>query len=393
MPDFCFDQTADHRKDGSYRWEQPAGRSDVIGMETADLDFECPPCVREALRPIVEENTYNYRRLPEGYFRAVEDWYSRTYGLRIEREWLFSVPGTLAAVRLALGLFMKPNSQIILQCPSFGPIRRMISLSGCRVLRNPMKPVRGHFEIDFEDFEQKVREERPAAFVLVNPQDPTGRVFTKQELARLASICARYSVPIISDEVHSLLTYGSHLHTPILAASAEARAVSIQIVSMSKGFNLMGLPHAIVAVASPKLRERFAQASQAHSFGYAVNACAAAAARSVLEGQADDWQRQLRTYLLGNIDLALQFFERELPAVRTYRPEAGFLLWLDCRGLGIRAEKLGEAFMEQAGIRLCNGLDFGPAGGGFVRMNIAVPRAVLEEALGRIKKAFGRPSA
>ena len=179
---YDFDRTLDHRTDGSLRWKQPAGRADVIGMGTADLDYFCPPAVQEAFRRIVEENTYNYRAKPDSYYQAVLGWYRRMYGLDLAPEMLSAVPGTILAVYLALRVVTCPGASVIAQSPYFGPVKSAAEAAGCTFIPNPMRFDGERFVLDLADFEEKVRTHRPMAFVLVNPHNPTGRVFTRQEL-------------------------------------------------------------------------------------------------------------------------------------------------------------------------------------------------------------------
>lgn len=386
---YDFDTTLNHRENASYRWGMPDMPEDVIGMGTADLDFTCAPCIREALVPIAEENCYNYRQHTENYYDAVTGWYQRNYGLKIEKEWLSNVPSTIGAVRMALGIFAKPGDAVIVQTPVFGPLKWAVEGAGQNLICNPMKPVNGRFEIDFEDFEAKIRQYHPAAYLLVNPHNPTGRVYTKEELERLVDICYTNHVRIISDEVHCLILYGNHKHTPILAVNEKAQKISIQIVSLSKGFNIMSLPHAIITVAEPEMRKAWMDQIQAYSFGYAVNSFAIAAVTSIMKGEADEWMRELTAYLERNLKETLDFIqENQLPLI-PYVPEGSFLLWLDCRNAGIGTKNLDCFFMEKTHIHLDDGEgNFGPEGEGFVRINFAVTNQTLKEALKRIRAAF-----
>ncbi|MBQ3078181.1 MAG: aminotransferase class I/II-fold pyridoxal phosphate-dependent enzyme [Clostridia bacterium] len=386
MTDPRFDLTADHRQNGSMRWQRSDGRADVIGMNTADLDYPCPPSVKEATRAIWEENTFNYRYKPDSYFEAILGWYRRQYGLELERGWLYNVPSTLGAVQLALERLAAPGDAVLVHTPCFGPIQSQLRLGGYRMVESPLRLVDGRYEMDLADFEKTLKSERPKVFLMVNPHNPTGRVFTKEELTALVDLCDRYGAKIVSDEVHSLILHGCR-HTPILAVSERAQAISVQVVSMSKGFNLMGLPHAIVAVADPVLREKMAAAVGAHSFGYASNAYCIAAVTAVLDGRADDWLRDVTAYIGENIKAALAFFKERLPQLVPIAPEGSFLLWLDCRALGLPPAELDRFFLDKAGIDLSNGASFGPEGEGFVRLNLAVTRATLEEALSRIERA------
>ena len=386
---YDFDTTLDHRHNGSFRWDLPDTPDDMIGMGTADLDFTCAPCIREALLPIAQENCYNYRQRPDEYYNAITGFYRRNYGLDVKREWLSSVPSTIGAVRMALGIYAKPGDAIIVQSPVFNPLVWAVEGAGCRLVLNTMKPVNGHFEIDFDDFEKKIREYHPSCFLLVNPHNPTGRVFTRSELERLVDICAENGVTIISDEVHGMITYDDNEFIPILAVNDKAKEIGVQVVSLSKGYNIMSLPHAIITIANPDMQKAWMKQIQAFSFGYATNSFAIAAVIQILEGKADEWMEELNAYLKKNMEEAIDFIrENNLPLI-PYRPEGSFLLWVDCRNAGIGTLNLDRFFLEKAHIHLDDGKDnFGPDGEGYVRINFAVTNSNLKEALCRIRKAF-----
>lgn len=386
---YNFDTTPDHRKNGSYRWGMPDMPDDVIGMGTADLDYECAPCVREALLPIAYENCYNYRQHPDAYYDAVIGWYRRNYHLAVKREWLSNVPSTVGAVRMALGIYAKPGDAVIAQTPLFRPVNWAIEGADCRLIANPMKPAGGRYEIDFDDFEAKIEMYHPAIYLMVNPHNPTGRFFTKEELERLVGICAKNGVKIISDEVHGLVLYEDNRHIPVLAVSEQAQKISVQIVSLSKGYNIMSLPHAIVTIADPEMQRDWMRQITAYSFGYAVNSFSIAAVTSIMKGEADEWMRELRQYLSRNLHEILDFIEENRLPLIPYKPEGSFLLWIDCRKAGIGTKKLDTFFMEKAHIHLDDGGEnFGPEGEGFIRINYAVTNRTLREALGRIKNMF-----
>ena len=386
---YNFDVTLDHRKNASYRWNMPDMPSDVIGMGTADLDFTCAPCIKEALIPIAEENCYNYRQHTEEYYSAVMGWYQRNYDLEVKKEWLSNVPSTIGAVRMALGIFAIPGDCVIAQTPVFGPLKWAIEGADQKLICNPMKIVNGHYEIDFEDFEEKIRQYHPSIYLLVNPHNPTGRVYTKEELGRLVDICYDNHVRIISDEVHCLILYGNRKHIPLLAVNRKAREIGIQIVSLSKGFNIMSLPHAIITVAEPEMRKSWMRQIQAYSFGYAVNSFSIAAVTSIMKGEADEWIKELTEYLKVNLEEVLEFIKQNDLPVIPYIPEGGFLLWLDCRKAGIGIQHLERFFMEKAHVHLDDGeQNFGSEGKGFVRVNFAVTNQTLKEALRRLQIAF-----
>lgn len=386
---YDFDTTPDHRKNASWRWGMEDMPEDVIGMGTADLDFRCAPCIREALLPIAEDNCYNYRQHTKEYYDAVIGWYQRKYGLTIEKEWLTNVPSTIGAVRMALGILTKPGDSVIVQTPVFEPVVRAVEGSDCRLIDNPLKAVDGKFEINFEDFEEKVKIYHPSVYLIVNPHNPTGKVFSKDEMDRLVEICAKNDIKIVSDEVHSLILYEGRKHIPILAVNDKAKEISVQIVSMSKGYNIMSLQHAIITIANPEIRKAWERQIGAHSFGYAVNSFAIAAVTSIMKGEADEWMEELTQYLYNNMQEMLDFIKANQLPVIPYKPEGSFLMWIDCRNAGIGKQHLDKYFMEHAHIHLDDGKEnFGPEGEGFIRVNFAVTNKILKEALERIKKCF-----
>ena len=386
---YNFDTTLDHKKNGSFRWDLPDMPDDMIGMGTADLDFTCAPCVRDALLPIAEENCYNYRQRPDEYYEAYINFYKRNYHLDVQREWLSSVPSTIGAVRMALEIYAKPGDYVIVQTPVFNPIRWAIDGADCQLLSNEMKPVKGHFEIDLDDFEEKVKKYHPAAFLIVNPHNPTGRVFTKEELNRLLDICYENGVKIISDEVHGLITYDGNEFIPLLALGEKAKEIGIQIMSLSKGYNIMSLPHAMISIADEELRKPWLRQIQAFSFGYATNSFAIKAVTTIMQGKADEWMKELTAYLKNNMEEAISFIEKNNLPLKPYRPEGSFLLYIDCHDAGIGTKNLDKFFLEKAHIHLDDGLDnFGPEAEGYIRINFAVTNSVLKDALERIKKAF-----
>lgn len=386
---YDFDTIPDHRHNASWRWGMDDMPEDVIGMGTADLDFRCAPCIKEALLPITEDNCYNYRQHTRQYYDSVIGWYQNKYGLAIKKEWLSNVPSTIGAIRMALGILTKPGDTVIVQTPVFEPLMRAIQGSECQMIENPLKASEGKFELDFMDFEEKIKKYRPKVYLLVNPHNPTGKVFTRTELERLVDICSRYEVKIVSDEVHSLVLYEGRVHIPILAVNEKAQKISIQVVSMSKGYNIMSLPHAIITIADSELRKAWDIQIGAHSFGYAVNSFAIAAVTTIMQGKADEWMQELVQYLYNNMCEMLQFIEQNHLPLVPYRPEGSFLMWIDCRNAGIGTEHLEKYFMEHAHIHLDDGKDnFGLEGEGFIRVNFAVTNQVLKEALERLKKCF-----
>ena len=382
---YNFNNTLDHRHNDSYRWDNDKLPQNFIGMGTADLDFTCPDCIQDVLMNITKENTYNYRKHSKEYYQAVINWYHRHYNLDIQEEWLSNVPSTIASITMAIRTYASNNDSVIVQAPTFQPLIWAIEGAGCKIIDNEMILEDGHYKMDFDDFESKLKIYRPKVFLLVNPHNPTGKVYTKRELETLVQLCQRYDVKIVSDEVHSLVLSPNHLHYPILTID-QAKDISIQVVSLSKGYNIMSLPHAIITISNDKLREQWLKQIQSYSFGYAVNSFAIAAVTTLLQGNGEEWLKELNGYLLDNINEAINRINNCALPIKAIRPEGGYLLWIDCRGLEIDPKLLGKYFLDNFNIELNNGYDFGSGGAGFVRMNLGVTKEVLNKALTSIEK-------
>lgn len=381
---YYFDETLNHKENGSYKWEQPEGMDDCIGMGTADLDFFCPPCVKDACLSVALDNTYNYRAKPEQYYQTVIHWYKRMYDCEIKKEWLYNVPSTIGAIRIVLETLTKPGNKVLIQTPAFIPLVWAIEGVGCSKLENPLVYRDNQYIVDFEDFERKIKDNHPSVFLLVNPHNPMGKVFTHEELEKMVNICHKYGVRIISDEVHSLITFPGHKHIPILAVSKKAQDISVQIVSMSKGFNMMSLPHAIVIVADEELRKRYEKEVIPYSFHYAVNSFSITAVTAVLSGAADEWLCDVTEYLWDNILQVKNILERELPGVRVICPEGGYLVWIDLGCYTVPEGGWGKFILKRAHVSLNDGEEFGIEYKNFIRMNVGLRKTDLKEALRRI---------
>lgn len=364
------------------------GRTNVIGMGTADMDYHCAPEIKAAFKPIYEQNTYNYKFKSDDYYESLVSFFAKKYDLKIEKSWLSNVPGTIGAVHIALNRFSKPGDYILMQSPYFTPLKNAIETSGRNFITNPLKLVDSHFEIDFKDFEEKIKQFKPRIFLMVNPQNPTGRVFTQQELERMVDICYENNVLIISDEVHFMITRNGHRHIPILAVSDKAREIAIQIFSFSKGFNIMDLPHAMVLIANKKLNSEWQKYIIPFSFDYTTNIYAVTAVTTIAEGKADGWKKELDAYLDRNLNYFISEVKKRNLPIKPIKPEAGFILWIDCRKSGLNLDKIDQEFLNKANISLNNGLEHGKDGKGFVRMNFAVTFATMQKVIDNLTKMF-----
>ena len=394
------------------------GRSAISKYERGEivLDIETLCEIAKALRvrpeqllcPGPGETPRNSGATPPAFFNGITRFYSYLFDGRSSRltRCLFDTMGERVALYMnfrTYGAFQNCENTywgrmehydavtaIQLQTPYFSPLRDCIEGAGCRFLENPMLLEKGRYELDFADFEAKIKAFRPAVFLLVNPQNPTGRVFTREELERMVSICAENHVLILSDEVHFLITFDGKKHIPILSVSEQARKISFQVFSLSKGFNIMSLPHAMILISDPRLREQWLSFLKPFNFHYASNSFSIAAVTAVTSGGADRWLEECTACLQQNRDLFLRLVREKALSITPLPPEAGYLLWIDCRQSGILPEELDRVLLEEAGLGVNNGLGHGEAGRGFIRLNFGVTESNLRLAVERLEALFRR---
>jgi cystathionine beta-lyase len=361
------------------------GRSDVQPMSVADMDFRAPDCVREALLRLIDHGIYGYHLKMPKYYEAIIDWLWRRHHYAVEPQSIFFTPGIVAAVSQLVWSLTKEGDGVIVQTPAYYPFVWAIEVNRRRILHNHLQETRGVYSIDFEDLETKAREAR--MLILCSPHNPVGRVWRRGELERVADICVRHNVTIVSDEIHNDLVYAPHQHIPIASLSPEVERITVTCHSASKTFNLASLATAYVLIKSPELRQAYKDGvaplhvDRVNPFG--LRAMEAA----FTHGEA--WLRELLKYLWGNYRVVCSFLEDKLPGVRVSPLEGTYLVWLDFRSWGLEDKALRERIIEKARLGLKDGPWFGPGGCGFQRMNIAYPREVVRLGLDQLSRAAG----
>lgn len=383
--DTIFDKHDSRREYGSIKWNQHG--PDVLALSNADMDFDSAPCIREALVQCAQRGWYGYTIKPDSYYASIMGWYRRKFDLDIPREWILHTPGVWPATRISFGTYAKPGDKILVQAPHFHPIITCIKDAGCVPVTNPMVLRDGRYELDLEDFERKILEERPAVYFMVNPHNPSTRVFTWEELTRMGEICARNHVVMISDEVHSNILYGESRHIPAVALPPEIRDNMVLITAPSKGYNVMGLTHCILLIPNETLRAKYEQSMHGYSLDFAVNSFSVAATEAAYSPEADQWLLDVNAYLKGNLDFLTDYVEAHLPQIKVIRPESSFVIWMDFRALGLNPEELRDLLWNKAKVALALGEEYGVLGEGFERINIACSRKTLTCALERIAAA------
>ena len=357
----------------------------VLPLWVADMDFKVAPEITQAIEKRVAHGIFGYSEVKEEYFEAVAAWMEQKHGWHVKEDWLVKTPGVVFALAMAVQAFTEPGDAVIIQQPVYYPFSEVIADNGRRIVDNTLELKEdGKYHINFEDFEQKVKENHVKLFLLCSPHNPVGRVWTKEELKKIAAICSKYDVIVVSDEIHEDFVFNGK-HQVFADLSEDAKNRTITCTAPSKTFNLAGLQVSNIWIANPKLREKFkkqiaaAGYSQLNTLG--LTACEAA------YRYGGEWHAELLGYLKSNLNFLREFLQTRLPEVKLIEPEGTYLVWLDFGSLGLTEEQREELLTKKAGIWLDSGAIFGAAGEGFERINIACPRSILKDALERIERA------
>jgi len=390
---YDFNQICDRKNTNCFKWDfiqSIFGNDDVIPMWVADMDFPVATPIVEALKRRVEHEFYGYTKASTDVIQSVVDRMWDKYAWKIKSEWIVFTPGVVPALNIAVRMLTHPGDEIILQEPVYYPFFPAVTSSGCQIVNNQLKLINGRYEMDYEDLEHQFHARigmlpvpnRIKAIMLCNPHNPVGRLWNKEELTKLGDIAIKHGVVVISDEIHCELLFKDHQHTPFASISEEFEQNSIVCMSPSKTFNLAGLEVSSIIIPNKKLRHLFINTRtgilpEPNLFGY-----------TALEAAyrfGDEWLDQLLDYLQGNLDFLLKYFANRIPKIKVIKPQGTYLIWLDCRDLGMDDMTLRNFMRDKAKVGFDDGFLFGSGGSGFQRMNIACPRPILEEALIRIE--------
>lgn len=377
-----FDRVIDRRSTNSNKWRKYG--PDVLPLWVADMDFASPEPVIRALRERVEHGVFGYGVEQPEFHEVFIDRLQKRYGWTVSPESLLLLPGVIPGFNLACRAVTTPGDGVVLQTPVYPPIGRVPG--NASLTSDEMELTRradGRYVVDFERFEAAIHA-RTRVFLLCNPHNPVGRVYERNELTRMAEICLRHGLVICADEVHCELTFSGHRHLPIASLDPEIAERTVTLMAPSKAFNLPGLKCSVAVIPNAALRQRFVAAQV--DLVRAVNVLGYTAALAAYrDGQP--WLEELLRYLEANRDFAVQYVRAHLPGVTLAPPEATYLAWLDCRAAGIPGDPF-TFFLERARVALNDGTAFGRGGSGFVRLNFGCPRAMLAEALDRMRRAL-----
>jgi len=388
---YDFDKIIDRRNTDSLKYDFAAQRGkpeDILPLWVADMDFQSPPCVIEALVEKSQHGIFGYSDTDNTYFHILQSWFSRRFGWKIEPDWLVKTPGVVTAIHIAVGALTNPGDAAIIQQPVYYPFSTAVTGTGRKLVVNELVLQNGRYHIDFDDFEAKITENNAKLFILCSPHNPVGRVWTRDELTRLGDICLRHGVTVISDEIHADFVYPGYQHLVFADLKPEFRDITVTCTAPSKTFNLAGLQISNIFIANQKIRRAFVQEYSQSGLSQ-LGIMGIVACKAAYSG-GEDWLEELKAYLSGNLDFLRDFLARKLSKAGLIEPEGTYLIWLDFRRLGLSPKSLDDLIVHKAGLWLDEGLIFGAGGEGFQRVNIACPRSILREALERLESAMRR---
>lgn len=391
---YNFDELIERRGTNCVKWderprvgEQSSGISpspDVIPLWVADMDFKVAPAIQKALQQRVEHGVFGYNIVPESYYEAVISWFHRRHKWDIQRSWILYTTAVVPAMSCVIKALTMPGEKVLILSPAYNCFFSSIKNNGCEVLESPLKAVGDTFEVDFDDFETKCADEKTTLFLLCNPHNPSGRVWTKEELQRMYDICKRHGVKVASDEIHCELIMPGHEFVPFGTITDDGVVMN----SPSKNFNTAGLQIANIICSHPSWRRRIDRAININEV-CDVNPFGIVALQAAYN-ESEDWIDELNQYLWGNYQVLRDFIEKEIPQWKVCRLEGTYLPWVDISAMGITSQELCDQLLAEAKVWINPGTMYGSqTGEGYVRFNIAIQRSRLLDALQRIKKYLG----
>ncbi|MEK6190554.1 MAG: pyridoxal phosphate-dependent aminotransferase [Carnobacterium alterfunditum] len=390
--DFNFDEFIDRHEQNSIKWGYPKtlfGDDPILPMWVADMDFANSPLILAELKKLLDQRILGYTFPPDTLYQAIINWQEEHHNFALTAHDILFSPGVVPSIALLIQTFTKEQDAIMIHDPVYNPFETMVTLNNRRVIRSSLINVAGLFRMDFKDIEQQFIHENIKLFILSNPQNPGGRVWTKQELIQLADLCQKYQVLLCSDEIHGDLVYQPENFFPVAAINETYKEFVITLTAATKTFNLAGTKNSMIFVQDETLRSALvlAQAkteqNSINTFGYAATEAAFTT--------GGPWLEELLAYLKTNLDTICTFFDTELPEVSYMKPQGTYLFWFDCSTIGIPDERLTNHFAKVGKIGLNAGSAYGPAGAHYMRLNFAAPHAIVIDGLDRIKYAFDHP--
>ena len=387
---YDFDKIVDRTGSGDLKHsvlKQRYGRDDLLPLWVADMDFETPPFVIDALRDRLSHPIFGYTVTPPELFSTIAQWIWDHHQWEVEPQWLTYIPGVVKGIGMAINVFVKADEKVIIQPPVYHPFRLTPEGNGRQVVLNPLKEKEeGGYEMDFDQLESVV-DEKCRMLILCNPHNPAGICWDRETLRRLARFCHQHDIIVVSDEIHSDMALFGSKHISFASVSEEAAEISITFGAPSKTFNMAGIVSSYAIVPDRKLRKRFYGWLEANELNEPTVFSPIATMAAYREGEA--WRRQMLSYVESNVLFVEDYFRNHIKGITPLRPQASFLVWLDCRQLALSHEQLVDLFVNKAHLALNDGEMFGTGGEGFMRMNVGTPRKLLEKALSQLRSCVG----
>ncbi|MGX1902635.1 cystathionine beta-lyase [Thermolongibacillus altinsuensis] len=385
---YSFDDFIERRNTYSVKWDETErifGVKDVLPLWVADMDFKAPAEVLEALAKRVEHGVFGYTSIPASLKQAVCDWMVNKHEWQIDSKWLSFSPGVVPALATAIQAFTSPGDKVIVQTPVYYPFFQLVEKNNRELVLNPLQLINGKYEMDFADLKEKIKGAK--LLLLCSPHNPGGRVWSKEELTKLGELCLEHNVIVVSDEIHSDLVFSGSRHTPFASISEEFAQISVTCIAPTKTFNLAGLQSAISIIPNRTLKKQFDSVQQRQGF-FTLNTFAVVGTEAAYR-HGNQWLNDLLKYLAENVEFTCSFIEKHLPKLKVIKPEATYLVWIDCRELQKSDQELKQLLLQKGKIAVEPGNKFGEGGTGFIRLNVACTRETLQEALKRLATALG----
>ena len=385
---YDFDEIIPRKNTDSLKYDFAAERGkpeDVLSFWVADMDFKAPPAVINALTERAQHGIFGYTSGKDGYYGAVVNWFARRFHYLIRREWIAVTPGVVFGLSTAIRGLTQKGDAVLIQKPVYYPFSGTVLTNERKLINNPLVLKNGRYEMDLEDFERKIVELKVKLFFLCNPHNPVGRVWTREELTAMGKICVRYGVTVVSDEIHADFIYPGHKHTVFADICDAFSEITLTCTAPSKTFNLAGLQLSNIIIKNEVLRRGYL--NEFRRTGYSQPNTMGVVATQAAYEHGEPWLEELLAYLAQNIARTTEFLHKNAPRLKVIQPEGTYLLWVDCRDLGLSTAALEDLIIHKAGLWLDGGTMFGDEGAGFQRINVACPWAVLEKGLHRLADA------
>jgi cysteine-S-conjugate beta-lyase len=385
---YNFDQIIHRTNTASEKWDQSEllfGDKDVLPMWVADMDFMAPPEVVAALQKRAEHGIYAYTIKPLSYYEAIIEWIKRRHGWNIQKEWMITSPGVVTSLSILVSTLTEPGDNVLIQSPVYPPFYDVVKRNNRNLVIHELQLNDGYYTMDMDALEKQI-EAGVKLLLLCSPHNPVGRVWKLDELKRLGEICVKHQVLIVSDEIHCDLVYRGNQHIPMASISETLLQQTITCMAPSKTFNLAGLQSSMVIIPNDRLRRRYHDMLTTLSLG--MESYFGVTAVETAYRYGEPWLEDMIDYLQGNLNFVIDYFRERLPQIQVIKPEGTYLVWLDCRGLGLNSRDLHKFMSKEAKVGLNQGGAFGTNGEGFLRLNIACPRSLLLEGVKRLDRAI-----